>query len=195
MSKRAVFAVIPLLVFAFVASQAMAEMTSESERATSATQAQGAMKTYRASEVMQKDVKDTRGEKLGSVEDIALGQHGQGYVIISRADNSDQLVPVPFSAIQFQTESKEGAQHAKVKHLVLNIDKNRFASAPAFNKDNWPDLARSDWSQRVRGYYGSSQEGQWGQMEHQMEHQGQMEHEGSSSGRTETGRDAESRSY
>jgi len=57
-----------------------------------------------------------------------------------------KLFAVPWSALTLDTEHKR---------FVLDIDKERLASAPGFDKDHWPNMADPSWTRSIHSYYGT----------------------------------------
>ncbi|SFP91980.1 hypothetical protein SAMN05216419_103312 [Nitrosomonas cryotolerans] len=39
------------------------------------------------------------------------------------------------------------------KCFVLQEEKERFKSAPGFDKDSWPNMADQAWAESIRAYY------------------------------------------
>ncbi len=106
---------------------------------------------FKASELIDKNVKSNTGENLGKVQDVVLGPDGRAnFFILSGAE--DKLIPVPFRALNLSQVSGTD----KAKDLTANIDKNKLSNAPSFDKGNWPNLSSSDWQNRIYGYYGFS---------------------------------------
>ena len=56
-----------------------------------------------------------------------------------------KLFATPWSALTLDTENKR---------FVLNVDKERLANAPGFDKDKWPDMADQTWADEIHSYYG-----------------------------------------
>lgn len=106
--------------------------------------------TNRVSQLMDKDVKGSNGEKIGEVSDVILDRNGSvSYIVISHGGvlgMGDRLTPIPISAFH----------KGNGNDLTVNMDKNRLANAPNFTSNNWPNFEDRNWDQQVRGYYGSS---------------------------------------
>ena len=41
------------------------------------------------------------------------------------------------------------------KRFVLDVEKDRLASAPGFDKDKWPNMADAKWAEGIHAYYGT----------------------------------------
>ena len=99
----------------------------------------------RANETIGNPVQDEAGEKLGTVEELAIGtDRGQiGFVIVSFGGwfgMGDSLVAVPFQAFQ-PNEAGEA--------LITTLSKDQLKQAPAFKSGDWPDLTSKQWAQGV----------------------------------------------
>ena len=46
-----------------------------------------------------------------------------------------------------------GAIQPRGDQLVLNVDKEKLAQAPGFEKGNWPDMANQEWGTPVHLFY------------------------------------------
>jgi len=42
---------------------------------------------------------------------------------------------------------------------VIDIDQDRLANAPGFEKENWPDMADNTWADEIQRHYGVSGKG------------------------------------
>lgn len=104
----------------------------------------------RVSEILDKEVKNKQGEKLGEIDELVMDTSGNArYAILSHGgilNIGDKLIAIPWSALQ---NSPEG------DYLILNISKDRLAQAPTFSKNQWPSIADTKWNQSVHSYYGS----------------------------------------
>lgn len=96
------------------------------------------------------EVRNAAGENLGKVEELMvdLPAGRVAYVVLSFGGflgMGDKLFAVPPSA--FTIDRAE-------RCLVLNVDKERLKNAPGFDKNDWPDMAETTWSNRVNEFYG-----------------------------------------
>ena len=57
---------------------------------------------------------------------------------------SERLVPVPINALTFKDETT----------MIINISKEKLATAPSFEKDKWPDMTNRQWSEDTHRFYG-----------------------------------------
>jgi len=93
-------------------------------------------KANRASSLIGMDVRNSQGEKLGDIKDLAVDLHSGkiAYAVLSVGGFlgiGEKYVAVPPSEFQLGPEGKE---------LTLNADKARIQGAPGFARNNWPDL-------------------------------------------------------
>ena len=72
-----------------------------------------------------------------------------GYAVLSFGGflgMGGQLFAVPWDALILDTENKR---------FVLNVEKDRLAGAPGFDKNHWPDMADQSWEKTIHSYYGT----------------------------------------
>lgn len=116
--------------------------------------------TVRASELIGRDVVNQNEEELGSVEDVVIGRDGRvSYLVVAHGGVmgvGDNLIPVPFSAIEQQTSEKD--------NIVLNMSKEELEKAPNFAANEWPDFSDPTYENDVHGYFGASPAGTQGTM-------------------------------
>jgi sporulation protein YlmC with PRC-barrel domain len=104
-----------------------------------------------ASKVVGMEVKNPQGQNLGKINDIVVNSYsGQIAYAILEADTGFLGVGDRMFAIPWQSFS----QSATGNELVLDIDKERLASAPYFNRGSWPDFSDRQWETDVYRYYG-----------------------------------------
>ena len=87
-------------------------------------------------------VTNTKGEDLGTVEEIMLDlERGRvAYVVLSfgRVNwmPNDKLFAVPWDALSISFHDKK---------FILNVSKETLKSAPGFNRNKWPEVADFSW--------------------------------------------------
>jgi sporulation protein YlmC with PRC-barrel domain len=106
----------------------------------------------RASKIIGTNVKNSAGESLGEIDNLALDtKDGRvAFVVLSFGgimNMGDKLFAVPFESFEFNRLNKVA---------VLNVDKSKLQNAPGFDKNNWPDMANSQWGTDVYRYYNRS---------------------------------------
>ncbi len=111
-----------------------------------------------ASSLMDWDVQDAQGNKIGSVADLMIGPDGKiEYIVLSEGIGflgfgETDLVPVPWSKVNTADISED--QDA----VTLSLSKQELENAPAFNEEEWKAFLRGEKQQEVRGYYGTEDE-------------------------------------
>ena len=103
-----------------------------------------------ASTLIGDDIRNTRGEKLGKLEEIMLDLDAGrvAYAVLSFGGFlgvGDKLFAIPWEALEVDTENKE---------IVLDVPKEKLEEAPGFDKDNWPQTTDRQWLAEVHAYYG-----------------------------------------
>ncbi|HKO88432.1 MAG TPA: PRC-barrel domain-containing protein [Burkholderiales bacterium] len=112
-------------------------------------------RTHRASKIIGTDVLNRQGEDLGDIKELVLdpGSGDISYAVISFGGvmgMGDKLFAVPWKALKLDTTKN---------NFVLDVDRERLKSAPAFDVDRWPDMANAQWNNDVHAYYGQRYEG------------------------------------
>jgi hypothetical protein len=87
-------------------------------------------------------------EDLGKIEDVALDCRDNqiAYAILSFGDVlglGDKHFAIRWEALSYSPASLR----------LVNIEKDRLANAPGFDKDNWPDLFDAAWANEVDTHY------------------------------------------
>lgn len=105
-----------------------------------------------AETLLGNDVYNKRDEDLGDIKEIMLDvPNGKiSYAVLSYGGVlgfGEKLFAVPWDALTLDTVNKR---------FVLDIDKERLADAPGFDKDDWPDMADQTWQGQVHNYYGTT---------------------------------------
>ncbi|MBJ7312272.1 PRC-barrel domain-containing protein [Rugamonas sp. CCM 8940] len=106
-----------------------------------------------ADTLIGEDVYNQQEEDLGDIKEIMLDmQSGQiAYAVLSFGGwlgLGDKLFAVPWQSLQLDTANKR---------FLLDVSKERLKAAPGFNKDDWPDMASSEFSSSIHGFYGTQQ--------------------------------------
>jgi len=106
-----------------------------------------------ATRLLKNIVRNTAGETLGRVEDLALDASGNvQYAILSLGGvlgMGRRLYPLPWGSLRTASSGD---------YLVLDMDTDRLRDAPAFERDAWPDMNDVVWRDRVHNFYGSGRE-------------------------------------
>lgn len=96
-----------------------------------------------------RDIRTPQGEELGEIEGVLLDQAEArvsyvtvefgGFLGIGR-----RLVPVPWDALQPAADGES---------YVLNITEDVLRAAPSVRRDNFEEVADSNWQQAVEAYW------------------------------------------
>jgi sporulation protein YlmC with PRC-barrel domain len=114
--------------------------------------------SIRASELMDKSVKDQQGNEIGSVEDLIVSQEGEvEFLILSEGAEflgigEEEFIPIPWDQVDAQGYSPDQDE------LTVNVDEQTLREAPTFTDDEWQTFTQGDMDQEVRGYYGQEQD-------------------------------------
>lgn len=105
-----------------------------------------------AETLLGNDVYNKQNEDLGDVKEIMLDVHNGkvSYAVLSYGGVlgfGEKLFAVPWDALTLDTVNKR---------FVLDINKERLADAPGFDKNDWPDMADQTWQGQVHSYYGTT---------------------------------------
>jgi sporulation protein YlmC with PRC-barrel domain len=106
-----------------------------------------AEQTHKSSDLIGTVALNDRGERLGTVEEILFSDDGRiEYLILARRDfdGRERLVPIPW---------KDAKAEISGDTLVLSLDKETFANAPSFARNDWGRLDDPDWNKSVHSYY------------------------------------------
>ncbi|MGZ3184951.1 MAG: PRC-barrel domain-containing protein [Telluria sp.] len=104
-----------------------------------------------ADTLLGNDVVNGQEESLGDIKEFMIDMHsGQiAYAVLAFGGflgMGEKLFAVPFNALQLDTENHR---------FILNVPKDRLQQAPGFDKDDWPDMADSNWADQVHAFYGT----------------------------------------
>ena len=156
MSKSNIFVMVVLVFLALFAVQAFAAGEGMKMGSKHEARVEGqslATNAWKATDINGAAVNNTKGEKLGTVEDLVIGNDGRvEYLILSSGgflDIGDKLIPIPWEAVKPGREADT---------FTVDITKERLAKAPSFGKDKWPDFASREAMREYHGYYMSDSE-------------------------------------
>jgi len=108
-------------------------------------------RTQKASDLIGKAVENTRGERLGEVQDLAIdAQLGRvAYAVLSFGGflgMGEKWFAVPTGALTLPEDGK---------HFVLAVEKDRLKNASGFEKDRWPKMEDTTWGTGIHEFYGT----------------------------------------
>jgi sporulation protein YlmC with PRC-barrel domain len=115
-----------------------------------------AAQPLKASQVIGFNVKNRQGEELGQIEELMIDpQDGRiAYAVLSVGGflgMGDKLFAVPWEALTPMPEEQT---------FNLDVNKEKLAQAPGFDKNNWPDMANREWETNVHKYYDQKPHGE-----------------------------------
>jgi len=140
MRKLTTILVINMIALGLVLTGAFAADMMSSER--SAT-------TQWASNLIGTTVKNLQGDNLGKITDLTISNDRVTFAVISHGGVlgiGDKLIPVPINALKITDN----------KNAILDISKNKLATAPNYEKDSkkWPDFSNRQWTADTYRFYG-----------------------------------------
>ena len=98
----------------------------------------------KASKIIGATVKDSQGNKVGSIQDLMVDTHS-GRTPFFVLDHDGKYSAVPMQYLRYGDKDHD---------FVINMDKAHVAQLPTFDKNNWPSLTDRSWSSSVYRYYG-----------------------------------------
>ncbi|HJU04596.1 MAG TPA: PRC-barrel domain-containing protein [Nitrospiraceae bacterium] len=107
-------------------------------------------KVFSASSLTGMAVRNAAGEDLGEIKDVVLDvESGRiAYAVLSFGGFlglGDKYFAIPWGALNLSIEQT----------FILNVPREKLETAPGFDKENWPDMAESQWESVIHSYYGS----------------------------------------
>ena len=107
-------------------------------------------KVIAASSLEGESVINRQGETIGEIEeimlDVASGRIAYAVLAVGGfLGIGEKYFAVPWRALEPDAERK---------CFVLDVDKERLADAPGFDKDHWPTPADASWAAEVDRFYG-----------------------------------------
>ncbi|NVM78364.1 sporulation protein YlmC with PRC-barrel domain [Duganella sp. SG902] len=106
-----------------------------------------------ADTLIGEDVYNRQEEDLGDIKEIMLDmRNGQvAYAVLSFGGwlgMGDKLFAVPWQALELDTVNKR---------FLLDVSKEHLKNAPGFDKDDWPDMASTEFNTQLHNFYGTRQ--------------------------------------
>jgi sporulation protein YlmC with PRC-barrel domain len=105
---------------------------------------------HKLNQLIGMTVEDVNNKSIGKISNIVLDMpSGRLLYVVFSPDSSlslgNNLYAMPSDAFTLSGDQK---------HLVTNIDKQKLAAAPHFQKNNWPSLNDPTFASQVYQYYG-----------------------------------------
>ena len=110
----------------------------------------------KANEVIGRDVMNAQDEKLGHIRELAIeGRTGRvAYAVLEfdrLGDLRDKLFAIPWQALNPKTDTEKWFNQ---KVFILDVPKEKLATAPGFDRNKWLDMANRQWGTQVHEFYG-----------------------------------------
>ncbi|GAB4349288.1 MAG: PRC-barrel domain-containing protein [Candidatus Abyssubacteria bacterium] len=103
---------------------------------------------HRATSTLEIPVLNVQGERLGSLEELIVGEDDRiRYAIVSRGGFlglGQALIPVPFHSIAFEPDGRTAR---------LDMEKSEFENAPRLEGRRWSALESPDFEMKVHEYF------------------------------------------
>ncbi len=147
-------------------SQQEEEMKTAQQKQQETGKEVAGMQATRARDLLDKKVMSQNDEELGTADNIYISEEGEALFVIVNPKEGDQLRPIPADMVHKDPQGD---------NLKAEIDQQTFAQGPGFSKQDKPELAKSEWEQKIRGYYGDKAERQSGEMKKHHESKTKMD--------------------
>ena len=103
-----------------------------------------------AKTLIGEEVIGKNGKKLGEIQELMIDMKNQkvAYALMSFAGflgMGERLFAVPFGALR-----NDGVKG----QLYLDVDEEKFNTAPYIDPNDWPDMADKNWIREVHAFYG-----------------------------------------
>lgn len=109
----------------------------------------GGFDMYRLSKLIGSDVRNAQGDTLGEVKDFVVDPEGHvAFALVKHGGVlglREKFVAVPFTALSYMRDQRR---------FTLDMDKDRFASAPVFERDT--DISNRSWAEDAYRYFGQT---------------------------------------
>ncbi len=115
---------------------------------TSSSMDKGWAEQHQVEKMIGKDVKNSRGDNLGTVKDFVVDDQGRiNFAILSHGGflgiGATRMV-VPYEALSFDGKG----------NFALNMTKDQLAAAPRFDNSHFSYFSDRSWTDQVYRYYG-----------------------------------------
>ena len=132
----------------------------------------------RADKLLGADVMNTSGKKLGTIDELVMDASRQrvSYAVLAFGGflgmNENQRA-VPWEALHIRGQ---GAADGDLK-IELHATEDQIKSAPAFNRDRWPDTAPGVWDVSGTGTYPHQWQGDQAHRDDTAPRAGDLDHQ------------------
>lgn len=125
------------------------EMNKENSKAMTRAEAF----TFKANDIIGAKVENREGKSLGKITELGIDPKTDrvAFAVISHGGAvgvGGKDIAVPLKALSLRTD-----ENGKIDMFVLNMSEDRFANAPSFDKNSWPDKRSAETSYRYFGQH------------------------------------------
>lgn len=117
---------------------------SASGQQSTALQEASAQEFFRSSQMVGKHTQDSKGNKVGEIQDIAFNQQGQMFAFVDVGGG--KWAVVPWQALKPETAKGRG-------NVTINATEQQMKAGPAVSKDQWGSLNNPQFVQGCYAYY------------------------------------------
>jgi hypothetical protein len=129
---------------ALLGGSALAQNESTNLNQNPSLQQANAQEFFKASDLIGKSTQDNKGNKVGSIKEIAFNQQGQVFAFVDVGGG--KWAAVPWQVVQSNTAKGRG-------NVVLNATEQQMKSGPAVTKDQWGSLNNPKFVEGCYSYY------------------------------------------
>ena len=111
-------------------------------------------KAFRSGNVIGMPVKTPDHKKVGEIEEIVIDiETGRvAYAVLSFGGifgYGDKFFAVPWEEFSIVHDEKQN-------YFAVDTTREKLQKLPGFDKEDWPDVANSDWDEHVDAHYQSA---------------------------------------
>jgi sporulation protein YlmC with PRC-barrel domain len=121
---------------------------------------------YRASQIMGGFVQNKEGNYLGTIRDLIIDPQNGGVAFAVLSQGGSIGIPMKFVAVPFGALTPT----EKKRNYLLDVSWEKIATAPSFNRSEWPQVADRRWETDIYRYYGLTPP--WGETHQSMAESG-----------------------
>ncbi len=99
--------------------------------------------TQRITDLRGKSIRDAQNQEIGKISDVIIDPES-GRIVYAVLPFRGKQLPIPWNVFSPPGDGKS---------LVLNIDAERLANAPGFEREQWPNMVDPQWATDVHSFY------------------------------------------
>jgi sporulation protein YlmC with PRC-barrel domain len=113
-------------------------------------------KSYRCSNLVGMPVKNSRGEDVGTIEEIVIDLDRNRLVYAALSFGGflgvgSKVFAIPWEAMSLKFDERN-------TYFLLDVDREKLKAAPGFPRENWPDLSDPNWAKEIDAFYRDKEE-------------------------------------